>query len=144
MNKLRTYCVLMIAVGSLTLGACATVNPLPASFKTSDTKLGKVLADNKGMTLYTFDKDVPGKSNCKGKCATAWPPVMAGASAKATGKLSIITRDDGSKQWAYGKMPLYGWFKDKKTGDVTGDGRGGVWHVVHPAGTGARGSGSKY
>ena len=69
MNKLRTYCVLMIAVGSLTLGACATVNPLPASFKTSDTKLGKVLADNKGMTLYTFDKDVPGKSNCKGKCA---------------------------------------------------------------------------
>ncbi len=144
MNKLRTYCVLMIAVGSLTLGACATVNPLPASFKTSDTKLGKVLADNKGMTLYTFDKDVPGKSNCKGKCATAWPPVLAGASAKATGKLSIITRDDGSKQWAYGKMPLYGWFKDKKTGDVTGDGRGGVWHVVHPAGTGARGFDSKY
>ncbi len=69
---------------------------------------------------------------------------MAGASAMATGKLSIITRGDGSKQWAYDKMPLYGWFKDKKTGDVTGDGRGGVWHVVHPAGTGARGSGSKY
>ena len=138
MNKLWTYSVLMIAVGALTLGACATMDPLPASFKTSDTKLGKVLADNKGMTLYIFDKDVPGKSNCKGKCATAWPPVMAGASAKATGKLSIITRDDGSKQWAYGKMPLYGWFKDKKTGDVTGDGRGGVWHVVYP------GSSSRY
>ncbi len=144
MKKLRIFSVMMIAVGALTLGACASMDPLPASFKTSDTKLGKVLADNKGMTLYIFDKDVPGKSNCKGKCATAWPPVMAGASAKATGKLSIITRDDGSKQWAYGKMPLYGWFKDKKTGDVTGDGRGGVWHVVHPAGTGARGSGSKY
>ncbi len=144
MKKLRIFSVMMIAVGALTLGACASMDPLPASFKTSDTKLGKVLADNKGMTLYIFDKDVPGKSNCKGKCATAWPPVMAGASAKATGKLSIITRDDGSKQWADGKMALYGWFKDKKTGDVTGDGRGGVWHVVHPAGTGARGSGSKY
>ncbi len=144
MRKLRNYSVLMIAVGALTLGACASMDPLPASFQTSDTKVGKVLADKKGMTLYIFDKDVPGKSNCKGKCATAWPPVMAAASAKATGKLSIITRDDGSKQWAYGKMPLYGWFKDKKTGDVTGDGRGGVWHVVHPAGTGARGSGSKY
>lgn len=96
MNKLRTYSVLMIAVGALTLGACATQDPLPASFKTSDTKVGKVLADTKGMTLYVFDKDVPGKSNCKGKCATAWPPAIADASAKATGKLSIITRDDGS------------------------------------------------
>ncbi len=136
MNKLWTLFVLMIAVGVLTLGACASMDPLPASLKTADTKLGKVLADNKGMTLYIFDKDVPGKSNCKDKCATAWPPVMAGASAKATGKFSIITRDDGAKQWAHDKMPLYGWFKDKKPGDVTGDGVGGVWHVVHPAGTG--------
>ncbi len=151
MIKLWTYSILMIAVGALTLGACASMDPqpasmdpLPASFKTADTTLGKVLADNKGMTLYIFDKDVPGKSNCKGKCATAWPPVMASASAKATGKFSIITRDDGAKQWAYDKMPLYGWFKDKKPGDVTGDGVKGVWHVVHPAGTGARGSGSKY
>ncbi len=144
MKKLWSCCVLMIAVGALTLGACATMDPLPASFKTSDTKLGKVLADSKGMTLYIFDKDVPGKSNCKGKCATAWRPVMAGTSASATGKLSIITRGDGSKQWAYGKMALYGWFKDKKPGDVTGDGVGGVWHVVHTAGTGTRGSGSRY
>ncbi len=142
MNKFWTCFVLMTAVGALTLGACASMNPLPASLKTTDTKLGKVLADNKGMTLYIFDKDVPGKSNCKDKCATAWPPVMAGASAKATGKFSIITRDDGAKQWAHDKMPLYGWFKDKKPGDATGDGRGGVWHVVHPAGTGARRSGS--
>ncbi len=139
MKKLWTYSVLMIAVGALTLGARA--ESLPASFKTANTKLGMVLADNKGMTLYIFDKDVPGKSNCKGKCATAWPPIMADASAQATGKLSIITRGDGSKQWAYGKMPLYGWVKDKKPGDVTGDGVRDVWHVVHPA---ARGSGSKY
>ena len=132
MNKLWTYSVLMIAVGALTLGARA--DPLPASFKTADTKLGKVLADNKGMTLYIFDKDVPGKSNCKGKCAVAWPPAMASASDKAMGKLSIIVRGDGSKQWAYDKKPLYGWFKDKKTGDVTGDGSGGVWHVVYHAG----------
>ncbi len=51
MNKLWTYFVLMIAVGALTLGACASMDPLPASFKSADTKLGKVLADNKGMTL---------------------------------------------------------------------------------------------
>ena len=132
MTKLWTYCVLVIAVGALTLGARA--ESLPESFKTADTTVGKVLADNKGMTLYIFDKDVPGKSNCKGKCAVAWPPIMASANAKATGKLSIITRGDGSKQWAFDKMPLYGWVKDKKPGEVTGDGRGGVWHVVYPAG----------
>ncbi len=134
MKKLRNYSILMIAVSALTLGACARMDPLPASFKTADTKVGKVLADEKGMTLYIFDKDTPGKSVCKGKCAKAWPPIMADASAKATGKLSVITRGDGSKQWAYEKMPLYGWVKDKKPGDVTGDGRGGVWHVVYPAG----------
>ncbi len=149
MIKLWTYSILMIAVGALTLGACASMDPLPASmdplpasFKTADTTLGKVLADKKGMTLYIFDKDVPGKSSCKDKCATAWPPIMACSSAKETGKLSIIMRGYGSMQWAYDKMPLYGCFKDKKPGDVTGDGVRDVWHVVHPAGTGARGSGS--
>ncbi len=97
MRKIWTCSVLMIAVCALTLGARA--QSLPASFQMADTKLGKVLADSKGMTLYIFDKDVPGKSNCKGKCATAWPPVMAGADAKATGKLS--TRPSaGSTPWS--------------------------------------------
>ena len=117
---------LFTALGWATGTASADEGPL----KSMDTKLGKVLADNKGMTLYIFDKDVAGKSNCYGKCATAWPPIMAAASAEPTGKLSIITRKDGSKQWAFDKMPLYGWFKDKKPGDVTGDNRGGVWHIV--------------
>ena len=121
-----------VALALFTALGCtsSTVSAADGPLKTVDTKLGKLLADSKGMTLYIFDKDVPGKSNCKGKCAIAWPPIMAGASAEATGKLSIITRGDGSKQWAYDKMPLYGWVKDKKSGDVTGDGRGGVWHVV--------------
>ncbi len=57
---------------------------------------------------------------------------MAGADAKTSGKFSIITRADGSKQWAYDNQPLYGWFKDKKPGDVTGDGVKDVWHVVRP------------
>ncbi len=121
-----------VAVALFTAVGCAssTVSAGDGPLKSMDTKLGKVLADSKGMTLYIFDKDVPGKSNCKGKCATSWPPIMAVGSAKATGKLSIITREDGSKQWAFEKMPLYGWIKDKKPGDVTGDNRGGVWHIV--------------
>ena len=60
---------------------------------------GKVLADPKGMTLYTYDKDAMGKSNCSGECAEYWPPVLATSDAKPVGGLTIIKRDDGKMQW---------------------------------------------
>jgi len=89
-----------------------------------------VLADPNGMTLYTYDKDTPGKSACTGECAEYWPPVKASASDKPVGDLTLITRDDGTKQWADDKKPLYTYVKDKKPGDVTGDGVNNVWHAV--------------
>lgn len=89
-----------------------------------------IMVDAKGMTLYTFDKDSGGKSACNGPCATNWPPLMAGADAKATGDWTIIMRDDGSKQWAFKGKPLYGWVKDTKPGDTTGDNVNNVWHVA--------------
>jgi predicted lipoprotein with Yx(FWY)xxD motif len=55
----------------------------------------------KGMTLYTFDKDSAGKSACNGPCATNWPPVLVSDTAKPMGAWSVVTRDDGLKQWAY-------------------------------------------
>ena len=89
-----------------------------------------VLANDAGMTLYTFDKDAAGKSACNGPCAGNWPPLMATADAKASGDWSIVTRDDGGKQWAYKGKPLYTWSKDTKPGDMTGDGFNSVWHVA--------------
>jgi len=89
-----------------------------------------VLTNTAGMTLYTFDKDEGGKSMCNGPCAANWPPLMAGADAKAAGDWSIVTRDDGAKQWAYKGKPVYLWAKDTKPGDKTGDGFNNVWHVV--------------
>jgi predicted lipoprotein with Yx(FWY)xxD motif len=91
-----------------------------------------MLVNDAGMTLYTFDNDrkVAGKSACNDGCATNWPPLMAKAGDKASGDYSIITRDDGSKQWAHKGMPLYTWVKDKKPGDMTGDNFKGIWHVV--------------
>lgn len=88
------------------------------------------LTNAKGMTLYTFDKDSGGKSMCNGGCATNWPPLMAAADAKPAGDMSVITRDDGAKQWAYMGKPVYTWSKDTKPGDKTGDGVGGFWHVA--------------
>jgi predicted lipoprotein with Yx(FWY)xxD motif len=88
------------------------------------------LTDAKGMTLYIFDLDSGGKSVCSGGCAASWPPLLAGADAKASGDWSLVTREDGSKQWAYKGKPLYRWLRDAKPGDKTGDGLNGVWHVA--------------
>lgn len=91
-----------------------------------------ILVNSAGMTLYTFDKDAGGKSACNDQCAKIWPPVMAAADAKASGDLSVITRDDGSKQWAYKGKPIYLYAKDAKPGDKTGDGFNKVWQVAKP------------
>ncbi len=87
-----------------------------------------------GMTLYTFDRDAAGsgKSVCNGACATNWPPLMAEASAMAMGDWTVVTRDDGAKQWAYKGKPVYFWAQDQKAGDRTGDGKANAWHVAKP------------
>lgn len=91
-----------------------------------------VLVGPNGMTLYVFDKDSSGKSACNGQCATNWPPLMATDADKPAGDYSVITRDDGKKQWAMQGKPLYYWAKDSKPGDMTGDGLMNAWHVVKP------------
>ena len=91
-----------------------------------------MLVDHAGMTLYTFDKDADGKSMCNGDCATNWPPLKVMDGEKADGKWTQIKRDDGSMQWAYDGKPLYTFIKDKKAGDMTGDGMKDVWHVAKP------------
>jgi len=91
-----------------------------------------VLATPSGATVYTFDKDTvgSGKSACNGPCAQLWPPVAAQASDAASGDWSIVTRDDGSRQWAYKGAPIYTFSKDAKPGDTTGDKFKDVWHVI--------------
>jgi predicted lipoprotein with Yx(FWY)xxD motif len=110
------------------LGAFASI--ATAQVMTSD---GVLVGPNK-MTLYTFDKDVAGsgKSMCNGPCASNWPPLMAAATDKASGDFSVISRDDGKKQWAVKGKPLYYWSKDSKPGDKTGDGINEVWHTATP------------
>ena len=90
-----------------------------------------MMVDHKGMTVYTFDKDSGGKSMCNDECAKNWPPMMAPAGATASGKWSVIKRDDGTSQYAYDGKPLYTFVKDKKPGDMIGDKMKDVWHVMH-------------
>ena len=131
---MRTLAILaataIVSIAAALPGPLAAQGTEPAMV--ADTAKGKALVDHKGMTLYTFDRDSGGKSACNGNCATNWPPLMASADAQAMGKWSVVTRDDGSKQWAYDGKPLYTWVKDTKAGDVTGDGVNNVWHVAQP------------
>ncbi len=103
-----------------------------AAIKTITLEGAKIYTDSNGMSLYTFDKDSKGVSNCNDGCAVKWPPLAAPANAEGAGQFSVVTRKDGSKQWALKGMALYTWFKDKKSGDITGDGVKGVWHIAKP------------
>lgn len=98
----------------------------------AETGMGPALVDEHGMTLYTYDKDTMGVTNCYDKCAVNWPPLMAAEGAMAEGDWTTVDRSDGGKMWAYKGMPLYLWVKDEKPGDTTGDGVGSVWHVAKP------------
>jgi predicted lipoprotein with Yx(FWY)xxD motif len=94
-------------------------------------KDGHVVTTN-GITVYVFDKDVAnsGKSACNGDCAVKWPPVLASASDRPQGQFTIVTRDDGRRQWAYRGTPVYTWPEDQEPGDKYGDNYLKVWHVV--------------
>ena len=103
-----------------------------------DAKLGDILVDSKGMTLYRFEKDQADVSNCNGGCAAAWPPLVVAAGQDptagdgVTGKLGVITRQDGSLQVTYNSLPLYYFASDSQPGDTNGQDVGDVWYVVHP------------
>ncbi|MGQ3213444.1 MAG: COG4315 family predicted lipoprotein [Shinella sp.] len=122
--------LLAAAVVAVTMPLAHADDYAGGAIKSMDTAKGEVLTDAKGMTLYTFDKDANGTSSCHDTCAQKWPPLTAAADAVADGEYTQIERKGGSKQWAYDGRPLYLWQNDKKPGDATGDGVGGVWHVA--------------
>jgi len=125
----KSLLLIIVVAATITSVAFAQMAPI----KIGESAKGKVLTNDKGMTLYVFDKDSGGKSACNGPCATNWPPLMASAASKPMDDYSVITRDDGNKQWAYKGKPLYNWKNDKKPGDITGDGfLNGAWHIAQP------------
>lgn len=108
---------------------------------TNDPKLGKILTDSKGMTLYTYSKDKENTSVCYDQCAITWPPYVISSDKSIalpkdlTGTFSTIKRQDNKLQVAYNGTPLYYYNKDSKPGDTTGHGVDNEWSIVNPAGT---------
>jgi predicted lipoprotein with Yx(FWY)xxD motif len=115
--------------------------PAAAAALTVDSKkidLGTILVDDKGVTLYLFEKDKGGKSACDGTCARFWPPLLAkgkvqpGAGLNAA-FLGTTNRDDGTTQVTYHGWPLYYFVGDKAPGDMKGQDIkqfGAPWYVI--------------
>lgn len=104
-------------------------------------KLGTVLVNASGRTLYHLTTEAHGKIKCTGVCATAWPPLTINAGAKPTAgtgvtqaKLGTIKRPDGRTQVTYNGFPLYRYGDDRKRGQVEGQGEQHIWFVVAPSG----------
>jgi predicted lipoprotein with Yx(FWY)xxD motif len=110
-----------------------------ATINVSTTKLGRILTDGNGRTLYLFKKDTGAASACAGACASIWPPV-SGATAGhgvSAAKLSTIKRSDGKTEATYAGHPLYTYAGDAKPGDTRGQGLdqfGAEWYVLAPSG----------
>lgn len=103
-------------------------------------KLGKVVTDSKGFTLYRFDKDSasPPRATCEGECAKVWPVVSPSGARPPAGveasQLGEVTRADGTKQLTLGGWPMYRYAKDTEPGDLEGQGVGGTWFAAGPDG----------
>ena len=116
---------------------------------TTNSSLGQIVTTGSGMTVYRYDADSasPSKSNCSGGCASAWPPVLAtgsgtpAVSGVSSGLVGEITRSDGSKQLTLDGWPLYTYAGDSGAGSTAGQGSGGVWWAVTPAGAKASSGG---
>ena len=131
------------SAGSASSGTESSASSGPsgqAVLATTDSDLGEIVVDGKGMTVYVFDKDTPGSgaSACSGGCLQAWPPVVAESASPTvdgvSGDVGTITRDDGTMQVTLEGWPLYLWQGDQGPGDATGQGVQGVWWVVAPDG----------
>ncbi|HMA18510.1 MAG TPA: hypothetical protein VKS03_08735 [Thermoanaerobaculia bacterium] len=135
MRTLEVALRLAPVLAILSLGSTARADHHVVKVAASE-KLGSHLTDAKGMTLYVFKKDSPGKSSCSGDCVAKWPVYFREAVA-ATGSLKAadfgtITREDGQKQTTYKGLPLYYFAGDKAPGDANGQGVKDVWSAVTP------------
>ena len=143
--------LLLVACGNSTQSTASSSSPSPAPTTAAagatidvatNAKLGQILVDQKGITLYLFVADTGAQSTCYSSCAQIWPPVLtAGAPQAGTGAtaslLGTTTRTDGKVEVTYAGHPLYYFVQDKQAGDATGqgvNGFGGLWWVVSPSG----------
>jgi len=127
------------STGTTAAAAATTAVSTAAVVKTADTKLGSVLVDAQGRTLYHRTDESATHIVCVSQCATTWPPLFAPSQSLSatTGvpALTVVTRPDGKGQVAAAGQPLYTFAGDAKAGDTNGEGVAGIWHVIKAQGS---------
>jgi predicted lipoprotein with Yx(FWY)xxD motif len=124
-------------------GGAPSTSAGAATLKTANSKVGTILVDASGRTLYLFQKDTTNKSNCSGACVSAWPVLQSsgtpkGQSGVQASMLGTIKRGDGATQVTYNGHPLYYYSGDTQPGQLNGQGLnafGALWYVVGPNGS---------
>ena len=119
-----------------------------ATVAATSTKLGTILVDGSGRTLYLFEKDQPNRSACAGACVAAWPVDQSSGTPTASSGvkaslLGTIKRGDGATQVTYNQHPLYYYAGDSQPGQQNGQGVnafGATWFVVAPTGAAVSGA----
>jgi predicted lipoprotein with Yx(FWY)xxD motif len=104
-----------------------------ATVAVASSRLGEILVDAEGRTLYAFTKDKGDQSACSGECATNWPALTGTATAGTGAQASLLStsmQPNGTSQVTYDGRPLYHFAGDAKPGDTNGQGVGDVWFVL--------------
>ena len=129
--------VAALVLFGLVVAGASSLPPAAAGTSLKTTTIGgtTVLTNANGFTLYSFAPDTPASSKCYGSCAVYWPPVTGTTAAGPglPGKVTTITRTDGSHQLTYNGHPLYTYIGDTAPGQARGNNlnlNGGLWHEV--------------
>jgi predicted lipoprotein with Yx(FWY)xxD motif len=139
LTALTATTLIAAIAAAIALGSSKTNSP---QVHIANSRLGRILVDGKGVTLYDFVKDKGTTSVCYGACAALWPPLIthgkpiAGPGVRAS-LLGTTKRKDGKLEVTYNGHPLYYFVTDRKPGQTTGQGVnqfGGPWWVLSPAG----------
>jgi predicted lipoprotein with Yx(FWY)xxD motif len=148
----RKAFVLLVLAGLIAAIAAPTMGAAPSARQAKTVvistrklpKLGAVLVNSRGLTLYMFVPDKRAKVTCVGACAAVWPPVKlpkgAKPVAKGGAKASLLGSDPnpaGGRVVTYNKWPLYTYVADTKPGMAKGQAlklNGGLWYVLSPSG----------
>lgn len=103
---------------------------IPPGFVIAEVGTGRMLVTYSGLSVYVWDADSAGKSNCVGECLKKWTPVAAAEESRAHGEWTIIERSPGIRQWAFRSKPLYTYIPDTRRDSLAGSDEPG-WHNVY-------------
>jgi predicted lipoprotein with Yx(FWY)xxD motif len=101
-------------------------------------KVGDVIVDAQGRTLYRFTAEAQGRPVCTGACVDTWPPATVASAAGLPAHVATVKRDDGALQLTYQGHPLYRYAGDSSPADANGEGVGGQWYVIKAAGASSK------